>query len=396
MQITFALLVVIAAVLRPSTQECFPQFAGNQPSRQGRTNLYSGQQEFSLALLHAINKVMPEQNLFFSPYSTYHCLLIAYFLTGNQTEGHLKKVLRLNENESKADIYGAYKTDKFLTQLLARNASYEFTNANKIYVSDGIPINECIINDFPEELERKDFKKDPENARLSINNWVETTTHQMIKDLLPAGTVDTNTDLVLVNAAYFKGMWESRFNPDLTQQEIFYVSPSKQITVDMMHMEGTFKHDVSESLGAHILELPYKGDNISMFILLPPFSNTESSIDTTLKNLNLDSFRSVVENDNLISKKVLEFMGVGDLFQKTSDFSYLSQQHVSVDKSLHKARIEVNEEGTEAAAATVLFTFRSSRPSEPAQFICNHPFIYLIYDKDQSAVLFAGVFRKPN
>nr|CAI5854376.1 unnamed protein product [Callosobruchus analis] len=89
-------------------------------------------------------------------------------------------------------------------------------------------------------------------------------------------------------------------------------------------------------------------------------------------------------------------MGVGDLFQKTSDFSYLSQQHVSVDNSLHKARIEVNEEGTEAAAATVLFTFRSSRPSEPAQFICNHPFIYLIYDKVQSAVLFAGVFRKPN
>ncbi|CAH2001831.1 unnamed protein product [Acanthoscelides obtectus] len=414
MQITFALLVVIAAVLRPSIQECFPQFAGNQPSRQGRTNLYSGQQEFSLALLHAINKVMPEQNLFFSPYSTYHCLLIAYFLTGNQTEGHLKKVLRLNEKENKADIYGAYKTDKFLTQLLARNASYEFTNANKIYVSDGIPINECIINDFPEELERKNFKQDPENARLSINQWVEATTHNMIKDLLPAGTVDTNTDLVLVNAAYFKGMWENRFNPDLTQQEIFYVSPSKQITVDMMHMEGTFKHDVSEALGAHILELPYKGDNISMFILLPPFSNTESSIDTTLKSLNLDTFRSVVENENLISKKVqvalpkfslettieltpvLEFMGVGDLFQNSSDFSYLSEQHVSVDKSLHKAKIEVNEEGTEAAAATVLFTFRSSRPSEPAQFICNHPFIYLIYDKFQSAVLFAGVFRKPN
>ncbi|VEN64123.1 unnamed protein product, partial [Callosobruchus maculatus] len=96
--------------------------------------------------------------------------------------------------QSKADIYGAYKTDKFLTQLLARNASYEFTNANKIYVSDGIPINECIINDFPEELERKNFKQDPENARLSINNWVETTTHQMIKDLLPAEFVSRSTE----------------------------------------------------------------------------------------------------------------------------------------------------------------------------------------------------------
>lgn len=144
--------------------------------------------------------------------------------------------------QSKSDFYAAYKTDKFLTQIIARNAPYEFTNANKIYVSDDVPVRECVTYDFPEELEKKAFRTNPEGARVSINNWVENTTHHMIKDLLPPGTIDQTTDLVLVNAAYFKGMWENKFNPELTKQEVFYVNPSKQIMVDMMHLEGTFRY----------------------------------------------------------------------------------------------------------------------------------------------------------
>lgn len=88
-------------------------------------------------------------------------------------------------------------------------------------------------------------------------------------------------------------------------------------------------------------------------------------------------------------------MGVGDLFTGTSNFSMLSDEKVTLGRAIHKARIEVSEEGTKAAAATVLFSFRSSRPAEPAQFRCNHPFIYLIYDKIANAVLFTGVFRRP-
>jgi serine protease inhibitor len=95
--------------------------------------------------------------------------------------------------------------------------------------------------------------------------------------------------------------------------------------------------------------------------------------------------------------QVLEKMGVGDLFQETSDFSTLSETLKGpLGSALHKARIEVNEEGTKAAAATVLFSFRSSRPAEPAQFHCNHPFIYVLYDKVEKAVLFTGVFRRPH
>lgn len=158
------------------------------------------------------------------------------------TTSKCKHYMVSNVFQHKADVYAAYKADKLMTGWIAKTLPYEFTNANKIYVSEDIPVRECVTIDFPDELERKAFKSNPEAARISINNWVENVTHHMIQDLLPAGTIDQTTDLVLVNAAYFKGMWENKFNPDLTKQEIFYVSPKKQIVVDMMHMEGTFRH----------------------------------------------------------------------------------------------------------------------------------------------------------
>ncbi|ERL85422.1 hypothetical protein D910_02842 [Dendroctonus ponderosae] len=495
-----ALVAVISVACCAAQQEsCFPPFEGHQPNVNSYNNLYGGEQDFSLALLNAINKLMPKQNLFFSPYSTYHALLIAYFMAGGETEAYLRKVLRLGDNQQRSDIYAAYKLDRLLT--VHQNAAYEFTSANKIYVSDTVKVRGCVNADFPHELESYPFKSDPEGCRNSINQWVENTTHHMITDLLPTGSIDASTSLVLVNAAYFKGVWENKFNPNLTRPDIFYVSPTKQIMVDMMHVEGSFRHDISETLGAHILELPYQGDNISMYILLPPFSNTEDSIDATLKNLNLVNFRKLVERDSLIFRTVqvslpkfslettielvpvLESLGVGNLFKENANFHTLTNEKVSVGEgihkakieinengahaaaatafltwrmsddedvfyfrcdrpfiyliyngkthtvlftgvleqmgvgdlfqsagnlselleegeaqlggALHKARIEVNEEGTKAAAATVLFSFRSSRPAEPAQFNCNHPFIYFVYDKVRAAMLFGGVFRRP-
>ncbi|XP_049821996.1 serine protease inhibitor 88Ea isoform X2 [Aethina tumida] len=411
MKTVIATALLLFAV-KLSSQQCFSPNDNELPNRRTRAELYGGQQEFSLTLLNAINKLMPNENLFFSPYSTYHALLITYFMSGKQTESYLKKVLRFKPDEGKIDIVNAYKVDKFQTQLMARDAPFEFTNANRIYVADNIPIRDCIKPLFHEELAETDFIKDPEAARAGINRWVENATHNMIKDLIPPGTIDASTSLVLVNAAYFKGVWENKFDPDLTKKEVFYVSPTKQIMVDMMHVEGSFGHDVSEKLGAHILELPYQGNKISMYILLPPFTK-ENNIEATLKNLTLENFVSIINSETLISKTVqvalpkfslettvelvpvLEKIGVGDLFTPTADFSVLTEGKVELGKAIHKARIEVNEEGTKAAAASVLFSFRSSRPLEPVVFHCNHPFVYILYDKDRQSILFTGVFRRP-
>ncbi|XP_076254875.1 serine protease inhibitor 88Ea-like isoform X2 [Rhynchophorus ferrugineus] len=411
LQIFSAMLLM--ALFHHTKQQCFPPYDGQQPNPAGHNILYSGQQEFSLALLNAINRIMPKENLFFSPYSTYHALLIAYFMAGGQTENYLKKVLRFDQNQQKYDLYAAYKLDKFLTQHTAGNAPYEFTSANKIYVADDVAVRQCVSHDFPQELELYPFKKDAEGSRISINNWVENTTHHMIKDLLPPGSIDPSTTLVLVNAAYFKGIWENKFNPNLTKPEIFYVSPTKQIMVDMMHVEGTFRHEISEALGAHILELPYKGDNISMYILLPPFSNTEDSIESTLKQLNLQNFRKIVDRGSLVSRTVqvalpkfslettielvpvLESLGVGNLFTVNADFRSLTNKKVSVGEGIHKARIEINENGAHAAAATAFLTWRMGDDEDVIQFRCDRPFIYLIYNGLTHTVLFTGVFRSP-
>ncbi|XP_057664453.1 serine protease inhibitor 88Ea-like isoform X1 [Diorhabda carinulata] len=413
MKITFVIALLVTVFYKETVQQCFPPYAGNQPNRKGYFDLYSGQQEFSLALLHAVNKVLPNENLFFSPYSTYHALLMAYFLSGRQTENYLKKVLRLNANQEKSDLYAAYKIDKFSTQLFAKNASYEFTSANKIYVENDVPVKTCVLDDFNDELEMKDFKTNPEQARISINQWVENVTHHMIRDLIPPGTIDSATNLVLVNAAYFKGLWENKFPEEFTRPEIFYVSPTKQIMVDMMHVEGTFKHDVSESLGAHILEMPYKGDNISMYVLLPPWSDTQNAIENTLKNLTLENFKNIVENDNLISKTVqvsfpkfslettlemtpiLGSIGLENLFNSNADFSSLSPQSVYLGEGIHKSRIDVDENGTQSSSATAFLGFRIYE-GPVTRFICNRTFIYFIYNKKSHTVLFVGIMRSPN
>lgn len=172
---------------------------------------------------------------------------------------------------------------------------------------------------------------------------------------------------------------------------------------------------MSETLGAHILQLPYEGDSASMFILLPPFAS-KNGLEKVLSRLNAKTLHDIVAEGALVSRKVevslpkfsvertielgpvLEGIGVGDLLRPTSDLSSLTgniRDRVTLGGAIHKARIEVDEEGTTAAAATAIFTFRSGRPADTAQFICNHPFVYIIYDRQKQAILFAGIYRRP-
>nr|CAD7414087.1 unnamed protein product [Timema cristinae] len=210
----------------------------------------------------------------------------------------------------------------------------------------------------------------------------------------------------------------------------------------MMKQKGTFNHIVSERLGAHVLELPYKGKDVSMFLFLPPFVKN-NAVDSLIKQLDHESLAEIVAEDGLFARQVeimvpkfsieqeldltpvgalfgtpfragalgicqvlpalklplliLEQMGVGDLFTETADLSgFTGQRGLLLDDAVHKARIDVDEKGTEAAAATAMLFFRSSRPLNPLRFVCNHPFIYLLFDRVSQTVLFMGIYRRPN
>lgn len=165
-------------------------------------------------------------------------------------------------------------------------------------------------------------------------------------------------------------------------------------------------------LGAHVLELPYKGDGteISFFIFLPPFA-MPNGLENILSKLNVKTFEEAINDvsarevelklprfsfeKTLKIVPLLSQMGIGDVFSETANFSAFSDDAITFDDATHKAKIEVDEEGSTAAAATVLFSFRSARPLDPAQFHCNHPFVFTIYDHRAKASLFAGIYRGP-
>ncbi|XP_055702056.1 serine protease inhibitor 88Ea-like [Phlebotomus papatasi] len=381
-------------------------------NKDAKVNLYTGQQAFTLSLLDAINKATPNENVFFSPYSTYHALLLAYFGAKNQTEDNLRKTLKLEWADSKFDVMQAYRIETHERARRSQNSSVEFTSADKLYFAPKVEVKECMKDLFHDELETLDFEKDPEAARETINKWVEDVTKNNIKDILVPGSLSAQTTVVLANAAYFKGSWASKFDPDLTQKEIFYASAEKQTFVDMMSKKGHFNHALNEHLGAHVLEIPYEGDGteMSFLVFLPPF--TPNGLDSVLEKLNPESLQRALDDgtsrevDLKLPKfsfekryefvPILERMGVGDLFQSTANLAGFSDSHkISLDDAVHKAKIDVDESGSTAAAATVLFSFRSSRPLDPLQFHCNHPFLFLIYDHRSRAILFSGIYRGP-
>lgn len=254
-RVSILIFLCLLCTVGDSLQQCLTaddtRMSTNAMSHQA---LYLGQQDFSLALLAEINKLhAPTENVFFSPYSTYHALIMAYFLSSNQTEKALHQTLHLGAGKDKVDILQAYKFDKF------RSRPYEFSGANRIYVSTDLHVRDCMEQLFSDELQELNFKKDPVNAVGTINRWVEDQTRGMITDLLPADAVNPETSLVLVNAAYFKGNWQYRFPADNTRKTLFYITPSENTFVDMMTQEGTFNHGESLFARFHLNALLSSG-----------------------------------------------------------------------------------------------------------------------------------------
>ncbi|XP_048005524.1 serine protease inhibitor 88Ea-like [Leguminivora glycinivorella] len=394
------------------TGQCFyKDDSSKKLDPEARTSLYKGQLEFTLNLFNAINDENPTDNIFFSPFSVYHSLLLAYFSSGGQTEESLRESLQIAKSLDKINLISAYKADRRSRATNNNSESYEFNSANKMFVDETLDVRQCLLDVFEEELERLNFHETPSESREHINKWVATATKNHIQQLIPEDGITHTTKLVLANAAYFKGVWASKFPAERTKKEAFFVSETRQTLVPFMKQKGTFHFMVSEDLGAQILELPYKGNDISMYILLPPYSMKEG-VKNIIANLTPERLAAVVEESymgreviveipkfsiekSLPLKPILQTVGVGDLFNSTSDFTTLTDDHVSFDDAVHKAKIQIDEEGTVAAAATAIFGFRSSRPAEPTRFVANFPFVYLVYERPTNSILFMGVYRDP-
>lgn len=271
---------------------------------------------------------------------------------------------------------------------------------------------DVVKNYYGGKVSNLDFTANTEKSRLTINDWVAEQTNNKIPKLLENGAIDEDTRLVLTNAVYFKGMWVKAFNEDETEEADFNKSDRETVKVDMMQRvddESEFKYAEAEDV--QILEMDYKGDDLSMLVLLPSSESNINTLENILTTEKLSEWKDQLEEQrvdvympkfkfetkyNMLG--TLSAMGMPTAFSKDADFSGMTgEKELYVDKVIHQAVIEVNEEGTEAAAATgvvVEMKFSEDDTSIP-KFRADHPFIFVIQQKDTGNILFIGRVTDP-
>jgi len=348
-------------------------------------------------------------NVFISPISVWSALTATYLGAKNQTASELAHVLGIGDVD-KVGVANAYKVLKIWYYLRTENqeANYTFRMANKLFFQEEEPIRPCMMKQFQSEIKKVNFAQNPEAARSVINRWVEQQTSNKIKDLVPAGYVDQTTRMILVNAAYFKGDWQAEFDPENTEEEDFFITLSKSIEVEMMRQSGSFQYAKNTILGCAAIELPYSGKELSMFVLLPYKNESAEQVVSRLSgNALMDLFSRMIPVDISLAlpkfhveqtidlKDRIEDLGVHDLFDPMhADLSgFTGEADFAIGNVRHKTYIKVNEEGTEAAAATSLISFRKGNFAEP--FTVNRPFVFLIRDNILDTILFIGLIRNP-
>lgn len=347
-------------------------------------------------------------NVVVSPFSIAAILSMTLAGARGHTAVEITDILRI---KSVSHAHGQFC--KLLAQLSSSAADATLVTANRLYCEKTF----SVLEDYAKVLEEfygsavipANFKTETEEARLAINAWVEEVTKSKVKDLLPRGVVDAHTVLVLVNAVYFKGTWKDKFPAHATSPGNFHVSKNEVKTVDMMHNQAQYRVcSKCDDLKAGAIEVPYKGGKASMLILLPEdvegLADLEASLTATklatvvaalqgpatTTKLTLPRFKVEQATD---LKTTLRRMGIKDLFASDADLSGISgNKELAVTAAVHKAFVDVNEEGTEAGAATIMPAANSYARSV-TNFTVDRPFMFLIRWHDPSVVLFMGSVR---
>ena len=351
-----------------------------------------------------------EGNIFFSPFSISTALAMTYAGSNGSTESEMAKALHFTKNDTEFHrAYGAY-----LNQL-EENASgnIKLRIANRLWAEKKYDLHddymELVKSAYNAPVEKLDFKKNPDGSRNTINKWVEQKTEDRIKDLIPLGAIDSDTRLVLTNAIYFKGDWKYQFLKEETKESKFILNDGSKIKTPFMNMTGAFDYFENETY--KMIRLPYKGDKQSMVMVLPHENYMMKDVERQVDQKSFEAMFQYYQPNAILSipkfKATLP-LGLNDHLKSlgmiaafgNAGFSKLSPSaDLYISDVIHKAFIEINEEGTEAAAATaVVMRIESVGPHEepkPKEFIADHPFLYYIIDNQTRAILFMGRMANP-
>uniref|UniRef100_A0A8C3YHV7 Serpin family B member 1 n=1 Tax=Catagonus wagneri TaxID=51154 RepID=A0A8C3YHV7_9CETA len=368
---------------------------------------------FALDLFRALNESNPAGNIFISPFSISSALAMILLGTRGNTEAQLSKALHF---DTVKDIHSSFQS--LNADINKRGASYILKLANRLFGESSYHfLPEFLASTqkmYGAELASVDFLQASEEARKVINAWVKEQTEGKIPELLASGVVDGTTKLVLVNAIYFKGNWQEKFMTEATADAPFRLNKKDSKMVKMMYQKKKFPFGYIKELKCRVLELPYQGRELSMVILLPDSIEDESTgLSKIEQQLTLERLREWTRPENLelleVSVHLPRFrleesydlnaplgrLGVQDLFGSRADLTGMSEaRDLFISKVVHKSFVEVNEEGTEAAAATAgMAVFAMLMPEE--NFLADHPFIFFIRHNSSANILFLGRLSSP-
>nr|XP_024661446.1 leukocyte elastase inhibitor isoform X1 [Maylandia zebra] len=369
---------------------------------------------FALELFRTLSQANSAGNIFISPLSISSALAMVYLGAKGDTAAQMAQALSFSSGEG---VHADFQ--KLNADINSPSASYILKLANRLYgenTAHFLPdFLEATQKYYQADLKTVDFIGAPEACRAEINSWVEQQTENKIKDLLKPGTVRSNTRLALVNAIYFKGNWRNPFDEANTKEMPFKVKQNETVPVQMMYQMKKLPYNYIHDHGLQILELPYVNEELSMFVLLPAESSdgsdpllklekelTQERLNewTDRKNMDVDSEVVVhlpkfkLEEDYELNDPLAK-LGMKNVFcAGSADLSVMNGEGgLFLSTVAHKAFVEVNEEGTEAAAATAgMVAFCMLREEH---FRADHPFLFFIRHNKTKSILFFGRFSSP-
>jgi serpin B len=350
-------------------------------------------------------------NLFFSPYSISTCLAMTYAGARGETENQMAKVFRFDKDQQK--LHSSFGELERRLNEAGKQKGIELSIANALWAQKGHPFLPDFLNiakgQYQANINQADFRTEAQTVTAKINQWVAEKTKEKIQNILPPGSLDALTRLVLANAIYFKGTWAKQFDTKQTATQPFHLSATDKVDVPLMHLKSRARYMENSDLQA--VELFYSSNQLSMVILLPSkidgCSRLESSLDVQLLSTALS--RMIEKEVEMLLPRfklqsgfklngTLAEMGMTNAFSDKADFSGIDGTRLLyISDIFHKAWGEVNEEGTEAAAATVVgIRATSARLPEPTPiFRADHPFVFLIRDSRSGSLLFLGRLSDP-
>lgn len=368
----------------------------------------AGNSSFGFELYQKLSE--KEGNIFFSPYSISTALAMTYAGAKGQTEKEMAGVLHFSLPQEK--LPEAFSKLQSSLNALQNKGCMNLSIANSLWAQKDYHFLESFwaLNKkyYGAGLQLADFRKQSERARQTINTWVEEKTQQKIKELFKPGVINPETRLILGNAIYFKGKWVSQFEVKETVATDFYVTPRETIKVPMMSQTAAFTYKDFDDFSA--MDLPYIGNGMSMIIFLP---KEVAGLKKLEKNLTNDKVKNWINELSKAGKsevivtmpkfkitaefelsETLSAMGMPRAFIN-ADFSGMTgEKDLYLSNVVHKAFVEINEEGTEAAAATGV-SMGITAIVTPLVFRADHPFIFLIRENQTGSILFVGRIVDP-